>query len=655
MRKKVINVDWKLINGAATKKRILRLKRNADGMFLCPISTCLHIGFKSDRGLRKHIDNTHSWYYYFDEQPAINKNEAAQKHSERQKSTTHKIPAFSLTEGLGKEFLFWLSTPCGGGKSKKQGYQIGRRGMKFLMSAMGETEVGKSISEEYIDWCLGTPTIIINFLRLITEEWGLSSSAALNYMKAINDLLDFRKSNGVTDDVLRSFAVSEVYIRRGKENLAKQKKLEYSRNLDLEKLIARDSWATIGEMEEVIPYHTPKYQYVLRQCNGEDSRPSVSELSFATRFIATFLFLRVKCTRPMTYQFITLTMLKSAKGNGGFIDQTAFKTHDTYAFDTLILSSEVMQILETYVTIIRPLLHPTCDYLLLTTNGKQYTAFGSAMSLLVHQSIGKYVHPNRYRQIVESESAQRLTPTEMDAISKDQKHSSYVAKRIYQKRLSRDVAHEGRLCMEKIVGAERDVHTRELASQVCEISESTNDCKQVAGECDDTHVNISDKEEEQPCNGHSSVDACDDVITANVETQLTDETPTASDDIAITSCTFNAYDVINSDDGVNLQNSLKEKECNTTITHPILDVEVKKEEADKQVAHSMSSKRFTLEEDSFLKKGVQKHGLSSWSHIVRDKEYSFHPSRTRDSLRMRAKTLGISKKKKGTRKEIDIR
>ena len=138
-------------------------------------------------------------------------------------------------------------------------------------------------------------------------------------MKAINDLLDFRKANGVSDDVLRSFTVSEVYIRRGKENLAKQKKLEYSRNLDLEQLISRESWATIEEMEQVIPYHTPKYKYVLKQCNANDAQPSISHLAFATRFIATFLFLRVKCTRPMTYQFITLQMLRSAKTNGGYI------------------------------------------------------------------------------------------------------------------------------------------------------------------------------------------------------------------------------------------------------------------------------------------------------------------------------------------------
>ena len=32
---------------------------------------CLHADFNSSRGLRKHIDNKHPWYYYFDEQPEV--------------------------------------------------------------------------------------------------------------------------------------------------------------------------------------------------------------------------------------------------------------------------------------------------------------------------------------------------------------------------------------------------------------------------------------------------------------------------------------------------------------------------------------------------------------------------------------------------------
>ena len=90
------------------------------------------------------------------------------------------------------------------------------------------------------------------------------------------------------------------------------------------------------------------------------------------------------------------------------------------------------------------------------------------MSLLVHETIGKYVNPTRYRQIVETESNERLNNKERETISKDQKHSSYVTKSLYQKKLSREVAIEGRACMQKIVGKDRDTHTTALASSLSE-------------------------------------------------------------------------------------------------------------------------------------------------------------------------------------------
>ena len=160
-------------------------------------------------------------------------------------------------------------------------------------------------------------------------------------------------------------------------------------------------------------------------------------------------------------------MVEDAKLNGGFIDQTAFKTCAMYTFDTLALSEAVIQILDSYKENIRPLCNPSCDYFIVTTAGTQYTSFSTAMSLLVHEAIGKHVNPTRYRQIVETKSNDVLSEKERDAISKDQKHSSHVAKRIYQKQLSREIAVSGKACMEKIFGKERDEHTKDFASSVC--------------------------------------------------------------------------------------------------------------------------------------------------------------------------------------------
>ena len=81
---------------------MLKFQRNEDELFSCPIDTCLHIGFHSDRGARKHVNAVHPYYLYFDKQPQISKNEFIAKNNVKRKSTTHNMPAFSLADGTGK-------------------------------------------------------------------------------------------------------------------------------------------------------------------------------------------------------------------------------------------------------------------------------------------------------------------------------------------------------------------------------------------------------------------------------------------------------------------------------------------------------------------------------------------------------------------------
>ena len=451
MAKRVLHVNWKSIEGSTHCKRRLVLRKNDSNTYACPVTLCLHDDFKSHRELRKHIDNKHSWYYYFDDQPKVKKEDLPVfPETTKKVSTVHK-PSYSVDKGLGKDFFDWLCTSCGGGKCGKQAKQIAIRAMKFLMASSGNKEVEHSVTKEYVDCCLSAPSILINLLTMLENDWNLSSSATLNYLTAIGDMLYFRKANGVNDSTLRCFTVTEVYIRRGKENLRKKKKLECHRNLDLETLIAKDSWATMEEMERVIPFHINRFKDIVEKCKVQGFRPSYIELAFCTRFIVTFLFLRVKCSRPMTYQFLTLEMIEKCRINGGFIDQKDFKTSARYVFDTLIITEDVMLLLDLYIKYIRPLLNASCNFLLVTNTGKQYHSLTTAMNLLVYAAIGKYINPTRYRQIVETESMEKLNEKEQSIISQDQKHSSHVAKIHYQKKLSRDVAMQGKQYMDKMV------------------------------------------------------------------------------------------------------------------------------------------------------------------------------------------------------------
>jgi len=90
--------------------------------------------------LRKHIDNKHSWYYYFDEQPEVKREEIEENQPviPKKASTTSK-PYYSMDEGIGHDFLKWLCTSCGGGKSEREAKKIAKRALKFLMKCTGKT------------------------------------------------------------------------------------------------------------------------------------------------------------------------------------------------------------------------------------------------------------------------------------------------------------------------------------------------------------------------------------------------------------------------------------------------------------------------------------------------------------------------------------
>ena len=101
-------------------------------------------------------------------------------------------------------------------------------------------------------------------------------------------------------------------------------------------------------------------------------------------------------------------MMQEAKENRGFVDQTEFKTAQQYTFDSLIFDETSTRIIDDYVMHIRPLLNPQCDNVLITRSGTQIKNFSILMSKIVFAAIGKYVHPTRYPQILETENSVTL-------------------------------------------------------------------------------------------------------------------------------------------------------------------------------------------------------------------------------------------------------
>lgn len=444
---------WSGIPGARSNSRKLYLRENEVGLYHCPVVSCDHIGFKSKRGCRKHIDQKHPWYYYFDEQPVVaaSSQPTVNKHpsSGRRRADTAQKPRFSIDNGIGKDFSIWLCAACGGGMSTGQAKQIATRVMKFLKYCSEDDE--DDLSSDFVDYCLGSPSFITKFVEHIKEEWKLGSSAQISYLQAISDMIDYRKSQGVSAITQKNFTIAEIYICRGKRTLTKRKWSEWSEGLAIENLEAMNAWATLEELQQVIPHHSPRFTEVLEKCKRNLYLDiSSHDLTFATRFLSVYLFIHVKGSRPVTYQYLTVEMFEKSKISDGFVDQTEFKTAQQYTFDSLIFDEKSTELVDSYIRHVRPWLQPKCNYLLVTRNGTQYSKLSDLMSKLVYEAIGKHIHPTRYRQIVETESAAKLSVGEQDIISRDQKHSSFVARTYYQKISSRDVAVKARQCMEKL-------------------------------------------------------------------------------------------------------------------------------------------------------------------------------------------------------------
>ena len=323
----------------------------------------------------------------------------------------------------------------------------------------------------------------------------------------------------------------------------------------------------------------------------------------------------------MTYMHLTLDMFESAKKNGGYIDQTKFKTQSEFIFDTLVLSSAVINIIQTYVDFIRPRCHPTCDYLLVNTRGSQTSNLNKPMSRLTYAAIGKHINPTRWRQVIETESSIQLNDKEQETVSKDQKHSSMVAKRVYVKRKSREVAVESQQALKKLKGRDGvDKHDHLVSSQLLVLRASEENAVQISDE--------SGGEEEGD----------GDEVRAEVTTAIPiEQADPVADPVA------SVITISSETEGDTLE--AKEQDTEPKSDESEYSVEIKKEDT----ARGMVNVKFTDQEDKYLAAGVRKFGPSNWSKILSCPDYKFHPSRTRDKLRMRAKTKKLVPAKKANR------
>ena len=399
--------------------------------------------------------------------------------SEATKHAVKLLPSFSSSCDIGEVFTKWLTGSGGGCKKDRTAQQIVTRCLKFLRFCCEDEE---ELTSDVVDFSLCSPNLLFKFIDYLQDECKLGHGGRLGYIDAISEMIDFRKLHGASEAVLRKFSATELYLKRARKTVAKMMRLQWTQDLDIETLEARGHWATMEELLEVVKFHLPRYENTVKICKSSPAQVNPSDLTFATKFVAMYLFIKVKGSRPMTYQYLTVDMIAAAKEKGEFVDQKAFKTAGKYGFDSLILTDGNMQEeLNGYISYVRPLLKPQCDFVLVNRNGDQHGKLGEIMSKLVFDAIGKYIHPTRYRQIVETQSLNQLSSEEQRILSEDQKHSSAVAKVHYQKQRSCEVALKGHECLQKLQGVkgsevDEDVHAK-LGDSTSESGLQSKECK----------------------------------------------------------------------------------------------------------------------------------------------------------------------------------
>ena len=121
----------------------------------------------------------------------------------------------------------------------------------------------------------------------------------------------YRKSNGGFKTCKDILDVVQILLSRTRKLLPKKMRTEWNTTLDVNYLDKLGCWASLDEMQSVLPYHQPRFTQIIADVKKASDVVRPYDLSFCTHFIVAMLFLNVKASRPMTYQqLLTVEMVQ---------------------------------------------------------------------------------------------------------------------------------------------------------------------------------------------------------------------------------------------------------------------------------------------------------------------------------------------------------
>ena len=196
---------------------------------------------------------------------------------------------FLKTYVVGVDFKKWLQSPGGGGKGESQADQLLCKVLKYLKYCCADVSLSSNMPESVVGYCLGSVTMISDFVGYLQTDRSLKSSGVTGYMNALGYLLDFCRSYSDLTKIQSSvFIPSEIYIQRVRRYLSKKMKSDWREVLGVGYLKSINCWAKLEEMQKAIPYHSEKYKQII--LNASSPFTSIYHLQRRSSLLLYFLW-----------------------------------------------------------------------------------------------------------------------------------------------------------------------------------------------------------------------------------------------------------------------------------------------------------------------------------------------------------------------------
>ena len=218
-RKRVFTkAEWQKALGFQKKPRRLKLELSGDSKFYCPVKNCETNGYLSQRGCRKHVFQRHGWFYFFDEKPELSNyfpeisTRSSKMPQKAKRNCTSKMPMFLSSCTVAVRFEKWMRTPGGGGKNVSQAEQICHKVLKYLKFCCSDVCTSWDIPVTVVDYCMGSVSMMSEFVTCLQDEWALGFSGVIGYMNALCHLLDISEEVQLLIQKLYLFFLLQKYI-----------------------------------------------------------------------------------------------------------------------------------------------------------------------------------------------------------------------------------------------------------------------------------------------------------------------------------------------------------------------------------------------------------------------------------------------------------